>query len=48
MFKFVLGESFLKKIEKDDDAETADIFETAMQNNFAVGSVIIENILGKK
>ncbi len=32
-------------ISTTDDAESADIFETAMKNNFDVGSVIIEAVL---
>ena len=31
--------------ETGDDAETADIFETSMRNNFAAGSVLIDAIL---
>lgn len=37
--------SFLDGVSKDDNAETADIFETAMRNNFSVGRVIIDKII---
>ena len=39
------NESFMSKVQKKGSAELADIFQTAMENNFAVGSIVIDNIL---
>lgn len=41
-------DTFIEKIKRSDSGETADIFATAMKNHFAVGKVLIENIIKGK
>ena len=39
------GDAEAVHLDDADSAEAADIFETAMKNNFEVGRIIIEKIL---
>ena len=39
------GEGSDDSIASDNSMESVDIFETAMKNNYSVGSIVIDDIL---